>query len=290
MRIACIADLGCLLGEGPVWDVQTSALWWVDIKAPAIHRLDPATGRLDRWPAPEVVGALALRRDGGLVLAVRSGFVFYDPDSGVLVPVASPEADMPGNRMNDAKCDPLGRFWAGTMDDAEKAPTGQLYRLGAERAVKRFHAGFVVANGLGWSGDARTFYFTDSTERTLWAYDFDLAAGELGRRRLFAQASPDHGHPDGLCVDADDHVWSAHWNGGRLTRYRPDGAVDRTVELPVPLVTSCCFGGPNLDVLYVTTATIGMTPAARAAHPQAGGVFAIEGLGVHGRPMHRYAG
>lgn len=289
-EVRCVVDAGCLLGEGPVWDMETHALWWVDIKAPAIHRFRPDKATHHTWPAPAPVGALALRRKGGLLLALKSGLAFYDPDKGSLRTVAAPEADTPGNRMNDGKCDPLGRFWAGTMHDAETAPTGHLYRLDPDHSVARFEIGFVVTNGMGWSGDGRTFYFTDSAQRTIWAYDFDMASGTLGERRVFACVPDAHGYPDGLTVDAEDHVWSCHWDGARVTRYRPDGSVERSVDIPAPRVTSCCFGGDKLDCLYVTTAVIGMDGEARQAFPHAGAVFAVKGLGVSGRPMARYAG
>jgi sugar lactone lactonase YvrE len=289
-EVRCLVDAHCLLGEGPVWDVETHSLWWVDIKAPAIHRLRQDKGKHHTWPAPAPVGALALRREGGLVLALKGGFAFYDPEHGSLRHVGDLPGHGQGDRMNDGKCDPRGRFWAGTMDDAEAQATGHLYRLDGDHHVTRFEAGFVVTNGLGWSGDGRTMYFTDSPERIIWAYDFDMDAGVPGERRLFAQVPETEGYPDGLCVDAEDHVWSCHWDGARVTRYRPDGSVQRQVAIPAPRVTSCCFGGERLDTLYVTTATIGMDAAARTAAPHAGAVFAVKGLGVAGRPMPRYAG
>jgi sugar lactone lactonase YvrE len=290
VEIRCIADTRCILGEGPVWDTESGVLWWVDIKAPAIYRCNPRKQSRDRWAAPERIGSLAVRRDGGLLLALKSGFALYDPDKGRLAHLGAPEADLPGNRMNDGKCDPLGRFWAATMDDAESAATGHLYRLDPDHRVTRFDSGFVVPNGLGWSGDGRTMYFTDSVGRTIWAYDFNMAAGRPGARRIFARVPDEDGYPDGLCVDDEDCIWSAHWAGGRVTRYRPDGAIDRVVSLPVPLATSCCFGGAELNVLYVTSASIGLDDAARAEAPLSGGVFAIKGLGVRGLPSSRFGG
>lgn len=290
VEVRCVVEAGCILGEGPVWDERTGRLWWVDIKAPAIHRFNPAKRAHDRWAAPEPVGALAIRRDGGLLLALRSGFAFYDPDHGRMAHLASPEADVPGNRMNDGKCDVLGRFWVGTMDDAVIEPTGHLYRLDPDHRVTRFEAGFVVTNGMAWSRDGRRLYFTDTVAGAIWAYDFDMGEGRPGARRLFAQVPEADGRPDGACVDAEDHLWSAHWGGSRVTRYRPDGSIDRVVEIPAPQVTSCCFGGSGLDVLYVTTAHQGMDAAQRAAHPRSGDLFAVKGLGVRGVPMPRFAG
>ncbi len=284
VTIECIAAAGCLLGEGPVWDGRNGRLYWVDIKKPAVHALDPATGECRRWPMPDEIGAIGLCRDGGLVAALRRGFAFVDLPQGEVRWIADLEADVPGNRFNDGKVDPLGRFWAGSMDDAERAPSGHLYRLDPDLSVTRFPAGFVVTNGIDWSHDGRTFYFVDSAARRILAYDFDMASGTPEAARLFARLGETQGYPDGLTLDADDHVWSAHWGGGRLTRYSPDGSVDRVITMPVPLCTSCCFGGKNLDILFVTSASIGLGAAALAAAPLSGGVFAIEGLGVRGRP------
>ena len=286
MDITCVAPVGCVLGEGPVWDGAAGRLYWVDIKNPAVHALEPATGALRRWPMPAPIGTIGLRARGGLVAALKSGFAFVDLDSGIVTPIIDPEADRPGNRFNDGHVDARGRFWAGSMDDGEGKPTGDLYRLDADLSVTRFAAGFVVTNGIEWSADGRTLYFVDSGQRVIYADAFDMAAGQPGARRVFARLTADQGYPDGLTVDAEDHVWGAHWDGARLTRYRPDGTVERVIPMPVPRVTSCCFGGPDLDILYVTTASIGLSPVPALA----GGVFAITGLGVRGRPAPRFAG
>ena len=290
MKINCVADTKCVLGEGPVWDERAQKLYWVDIKAPAVWRFDPKTGERENWPMPHRVGAVALREQGDLVAAVKPGFAFIDLAANKLELVAQPEAGTPGNRFNDGACDAKGRFWAGTMDDAETAPSGHLYRLNADRSVARFEAGFVITNGIRWSNDGTRMYFVDSAKRTILVYDFDLANGEPGARRVFAQLGEADGWPDGLCVDAEDHVWGAHWGAGRITRYRPDGTKERALEIPAPNVTSCSFGGAGLDTLYVTTARIGLDEAALQRAPLAGGVFAVTGLGVAGRRAFRFAG
>jgi sugar lactone lactonase YvrE len=290
MKLACVADTKCVLGEGPVWDEREGVLYWVDIKAPAIWRLDPKTGERKSWPLQHRVGAIALREKGGIVAALKPGFAFVDLDTNTIDVVAQPEANIPDNRMNDGACDAKGRFWAGSMDDTEQSPTGHLYRLNPDRSLARFEAGFVVTNGIRWSNDGTRMYFVDSAGRTIWVYDFDMAKGEPGARRVFARLSEHEGYPDGLCVDAEDHVWGAHWAGARITRYRPDGTKERVIEIPAPNVTSCCFGGQNLDTLYVTSARIGASEEALARMPETGGVFAVTGLGVKGRPSPRFAG
>ena len=176
------------------------------------------------------------------------------------------------------------------MHDPEQDPSGHLYRLDPDLGVQQFPMSFVVTNGPAWSGDGGVFYFTDSADRRIWAFDFDMAAGRPGERRPFVQVPPEEGHPDGQCVDAEDHLWTAHWNGGRVTRYRPDGSVERVIEIPAPLVTSCCFGGEDLATLYVTTARVGLKETALRAAPLSGGLFAVTGLGVRGRLSERFAG
>jgi sugar lactone lactonase YvrE len=286
MDIACIAPVACVLGEGPVWDGAAQRLYWVDIKNPAVHALVPATGAQRRWPMPAPIGAIGLRARGGLVAALKTGFAFVALDGGTVTPIVDPEADRPGNRFNDGHVDARGRFWAGSMDDGEGRPTGDLYRLDADLTVTRFAAGFAVTNGIEWSTDGTTLYFVDSGQRTIYADAFDMAAGRPGARRVFARLTPEQGYPDGLTVDEEDHVWGAHWDGARITRYRPDGTIARVIPMPVPRPTSCCFGGPDLDTLYVTSAAIGLD----GSTPLSGGVFAITGLGVRGRPAPRFAG
>jgi sugar lactone lactonase YvrE len=290
VRIECIAPIGCVLGEGPVWDARAGRLLWVDIKDPAVFAFDPASREIKRWAMPARLGAIGLRERGGLVGAFKNGFAFIDLDTGAVTPIADPEAHLPGNRFNDGKVDPLGRFWAGSMDDSEQAPSGHLYRLDPDRLIERFEISFVCTNGIDWSGDGRTLYFVDTVGRIIYAWDFNMAEGRLGERRVFARVPADQGYPDGLAVDAEDHVWGAHWDGARITRYRPDGTIERVVALPVPRGTSCCFGGPDLATLYVTSASIGLDEAARRAAPLSGGVFAITGLGVRGRAPGRFRG
>ena len=239
---------------------------------------------------PEPLGAIGLRTKGGLVGAFRSGFSYINLDTGAVTPVGDVTAHPPGNRFNDGHVDPRGRFWAGTMDDEERAPTGHLYRLDPDGHVERFDTGFVVTNGIEWSSDRRTLYFVKSAQRRIWAYDFDMEKGRPRDRRLFAELDAGSGYPDGLTIDADDHVWSAHWDGGRVTRYRPDGSVERVVSLPVPRTTSCCFGGPDLATLFVTSATIGLDADARDRAPLSGGVLAVTGLDVRGRLPHQFLG
>jgi sugar lactone lactonase YvrE len=287
--VRCVLPAGARLGEGALWDVAEQALYWVDIKGRSVHRFDPITGDDRRWPVPEDVGSLALRAQGGLVLALRSGFHFFDPASGVLTLVAAPEPERRDNRFNDGKPDRQGRFWAGSMHDPEAEPTGALYRLDADRSWQRLLDGIVCSNALCWSPDGRTMYHADTPTRTVWAWDADPASGAVANRRVFVRVPEGDGVPDGATVDAEGFVWLAHWDGWRVTRYDPAGRVARVVRLPVQRPTCPAFGGPDLDVLYVTSATIGLTDTARARQPWAGGLLAAK-PGVRGLPEVRFAG
>jgi L-arabinonolactonase len=288
-EITCVLRASALLGESPLWDASDRALYWVDIKRGEVHRLDPATGQDARWSTPEEVGSAAVRAAGGLVVALRSGFHFLDPETGRVVSVARPEPDRRENRSNDGKPDRRGRFWAGSMHDPETAPTGALYRLDPDLSCHRMVDGVVCSNALCWSADGRIMYHGDTAARTVWAWDSDPGSGEIANRRVFVRLGQDEGAPDGATVDADGFVWLAHWDGWRLSRFDPTGRVERVIRLPVQRPTCPAFGGPDLDVLYVTSATVGLTPADLHRQPWAGGILALD-PGVRGLAEARFPG
>lgn len=277
------------LGESPVWSVDEGVLYWVDVRAPEIHCFDPASGEHRKWDMPAQVGSIGLAQGGRLIAALRSGFHFFDPASGKLVPILDPEANKPETRLNDGKVDRAGRFWCGSMADPDRAPVGVLYRLEASGACVATEDGITIPNALCWSPDDRVMYFADSLERVIRVYDFDAAAGTMSNRRVFAEVAAADGVPDGATVDAEGYLWSAHMRGGRVTRYAPDGRIDRVITLPCENATSCCFGGPDLDVLYITTARQRLTDDELANQPLAGSLFAAK-VGVKGLPEPRFAG
>jgi sugar lactone lactonase YvrE len=287
--VRCVVPAGAVLGEGALWDVAEQALYWVDIKGRRVHRYDPRRDQDQQWPVAEDVGSLAVRAGGGLVLALRSGFHFFDPQTGRTTPAVEPEPERVENRFNDGKTDRQGRFWAGSMHNPETRPTGGLYRLDADLSCRRLIDGITVSNALCWSPDGRTMYHADTTRRTVWAWDSDPDAGEIANRRVFVTLSGDDGNPDGATVDAEGFVWLAHWDGWQLTRHDPTGRTERVVRLPVQRPTCPAFGGPDLAVLYVTSAAIGLSPEALAAQPCAGGLLALD-PGVRGVPEARFRG
>ena len=287
VAIRLAVDAKNKLGEVPVWDVAEQALYWVDIEGKKLFRRDEASGAVRDWTFAERIGSFALRQAGGLVCAFASGFAFFDPDGGAVEWIARPEAMIARNRFNDGKCDRAGRCWAGSMDDLMSEHTGSLFRLDPDRGVHRMDGAIGCSNSLAWSPDDRVFYFADSQDRTIFAYDYDAASGAIVNKRVFAVS--DIGVPDGSTVDAEGYLWNANWDGWRLVRYAPDGRVDRVIELPVQKPTSCMFGGPDLATLYVTSAIWDLGGPALAAQPWAGGLLALD-VGVRGLPETRFAG
>ncbi|HTO83626.1 MAG TPA: SMP-30/gluconolactonase/LRE family protein [Methylomirabilota bacterium] len=288
-EVDCLHPGEHILGESPVWSVAESALYWVDIQAPAIHRLRPVSGGIKTWTLPEQVGSIALRNRGGLLAATKSGFHFFDPATGRLRQIADPERHLPENRFNDGRCDRAGRFWAGTMNESSHARVGALYCLEPNLTMRKVEAGVSVPNSLAWSTDDRVMYFADSARRRIWAYDFDLAQGVIWNQRVFVDAADHPGVPDGSTVDAEGCLWNAEHGGSRVCRYTPDGRLDRAIELPVTQPTCCMFGGPRLDTLYITTAREGLGPEQLAKQPLAGAVFALN-PGITGLPEPGFAG
>lgn len=284
IEIRCVVDAGATVGEGPLWDWRENALWWVDIPSGEIFRHDPATGQNRIFQFGEPVGCLALRAGGGLVLAAKSGFHLFDPWSGAREAIYDPEIDRPGNRFNDGATDRQGRFWAGTMKDdgGPPAPDGAFYRLDSNRYCQTAFTGFYTTNGLAFSPDGRRMYFADTNRdvQTIWVCDYDPDEGVARNQRVFFDARQVAGRPDGGTVDADGFYWMAGVSGWQVLRIAPDGRIDRIVEMPVERPSKPMWGGPRLETLYVTSIGSGLTPG--SDQPQAGGLFAIEGLGTCG--------
>jgi sugar lactone lactonase YvrE len=288
MQVRRIGDTIDILGEGPVWDVQEQAFYWLDIRGCLVRRYDWSSGRTQSWTLPEMVGSLAIRERGGLLLAMRSSIAFFDPATGALERVAAPEAGRENMRFNDGKCDRQGRFWSGTMNDLVREPSGTLYRLDPQRGCVAQFNGLRTPNSLAWSPDGRIMYFADSRSQVIHAYPYEPATGELGAPRVFHTVEPP-AIPDGATVDAAGFVWSALYGGSRVVRIAPNGRVDRTIELPVEQPTSCQFAGPDLDVLFITTARQRLTQEQLAQQPLAGALLAAD-VGVRGLPETRYRG
>lgn len=283
-ELRCISNAKPLLGEGPVWMPKEKKILWVDMLGPALHQTDVATGEISSVQLDEITSVVVCQKAGGYVCATESGIYSLDLDSRSKTLLASPEKGIAGNRFNDGKCDANGRFWAGTMAIDASPEKGSLYCLDTDHSVRVVEGGIQVSNGLGWSPDNKTFYFTDSGKRTIFAYDFDLERGEVSNKRVFVEIVDGVARPDGLAVDIDGCVWSAHWDGWRVVRYTPDGTIDRVVELPVPKPTSCAFGGDDNKTLFITSARIRLSAIQIEEAPLSGGLFALQ-TGVEGVPV-----
>lgn len=320
-------DLACaahrdVLGECPVWDAVRGVLWWIDIRAPGLRCLRPAApaegsggstialaqGQIRSWPLPHLVGSIALTDDpqGRLLMALGQHLVLFDPDlevpthdrpqippvgqrTGPFETLAEVAFTNPQHRFNDGRCDPAGRFWVGTMNNITRGPEGRMFRLDASQGLVEFPElapGLRIPNSLAFSPDGRTLYFADSLDHAIRAIDYDAASGTPGSSRPFASITAP-AFPDGSTVDAEGGLWNTHFHGGCLVRHRPDGTVDRVIELPVRRPTCCAFGGPGLRTLYVTTTCQHMSDGERAAEPLAGALLALD-VGHHGLPEPRF--
>jgi L-arabinonolactonase len=272
-------DARATLGEGPVWDASRGVLWWVDIKQRTLHSFRPDLGGLSgapagQWSLSGQVGCLGLWGADRLIIALEDSIYGFDPATATLARHGTLAPEAGATRFNDGKVDPTGRFWAGTLDDTTYPATGALYSIEAGGQHKRRLSGICCSNGIGWAPDGRTMYFTDSMRRVIRAFDFSPETGAITRQRDFAHI-PAPAVPDGLAVDAEGCVWSALWDGSAIARFAPDGRQIAGVPMPVPRPTSCAFGGADMRTLFITSASIDLTPAQRDESPASGGLFAM---------------
>ena len=292
MDITCVVDARAELGEATIWDPKAGVLWWIDIWNKLIHRYDPKTGKDDTWSSPEFLGCIGLREKGGLVVTMVSGFYFFDPATGRFDAIADPEAHLADTRFNDGKPDRQGRFWAGTLFEAPGRKVefiGSLYRMDIDLSVHRMIEGVGCCNGLAWSPDSKTMYFSDSHTPIVRAYDFDAATGDIANHRTFVDFSDFGGIADGATVDADGCYWVTIPFKGRVDQYDPKGKLVQTITLPTDLPTCCEFGGDNLDILYVTTAVLRRPAEHFKGQTNPGGLFAID-VGAKGLALPAFKG
>lgn len=293
--ISCVSGFGSDLGESLHWDASPGLLYWIDAWKSVVHAHDPLTGTfhqtdfsaaLDGRP----IGSVASMEGGGLIAAVKGGFYRLVPGTGEAVLLAKAEQDGPAtNRLNDGKADRKGRFWSASINTDRQTASGRLWRFDGGDIPRLMESGFVSGNGIAWSPDNRTMYLADSFARLVLQYDFDFETGEIANRRPFIDARS-LGVPDGATVDADGCYWTALFEAGSVGQFDPDGRLIRRISLPATYVTMCSFGGADLDTLYVTSATRFYSADWRSTEPQAGHLFAIEGLGVRGLAEAKFRG
>lgn len=284
MIVETVGEIEAQWGEGPIW--VGDRLCFVDIEGQDVHRIDPSTGALETWPVGERVGCVVPRRSGGFVIAGDYGFSFLDPESGKKTSIIDPEPDKkPDNRFNDGKCDPAGRFWAGTISTVKKTGDASLYCLEPSLCVSVKIPGVTNSNGIGWSRDGMRMFYIDTPTKTVNSFDFDVESGSISNGRVLVDTSSLPGSPDGMALDADDNLWVAFCRGSSVVQFNgTTGKEIRRLEIPVTGVTACAFGGRDLRTLFVTT---GRFP--NVDEPLAGRLFAVE-LDVLGARPHEFAG
>jgi sugar lactone lactonase YvrE/DNA-binding IclR family transcriptional regulator len=290
VAVRCVTRTGALLGEGPMWSPRDNALYWVDILTPSVHSYSATDGSSTETPIGAMASVVIPKATGGLLLATPGGLMTFDAVDKRMTLLTHPEAERSGNRYNDGKCDRRGRLWISSMDMSTAVNRGNLFRVEADGSWKKMDSGFTVPNGLGWSPDSTRMYFTDSFRRTIYVYDFDLLTGTISNRRPLISFEEVDGKPDGLTVDADGCLWVAAWDAWHIARFSPDGRKMQRIRMPVSRPTSCCFGGTNLETLFVTSASVRLGAQALAEAPLSGSLFALEVPGVRGLPEATFAG
>lgn len=278
------------LAECPVWDERENLLYWVDILSGQLYRYDPVQKENTGFEIGEHIGSFALREENGAVLALKSGFAFYDFDAGKITHLSDPEAHLPNHRFNDGKCDPKGRFWAGTLSYQQQQGVGSLYVLNPNLSIDLKLRKLTIPNGMAWDTEKQVFYFIDSPDSTIYSFDYDEKTGEITNRSVVLKIDHPEALPDGMTIDDEGKLWTALYNGYKVIRIDPKtGEILYEIMLPVPQVTSCVFGGEKLNELYITTAREHMTEEQVEEFPLSGSIFKTE-LPFNGTRGTRFAG
>lgn len=275
-------DVRDTLGEGALWSERDNAFYWVDILAPALNRLSLTDNTVTRWDMPARLGWVALRAEGGLIGGFQDGVANITLDPLTISERNDPEPHLPGNRMNDGKADRHGAIWCGTMDMAEEEVTGSLYRLAPSCEWQVIDTDYTVPNGPAFSPCGKWMYHADSGRRVIYRFAVDETGAQ--DREEFIRFSEEDGYPDGMTTDAEGYLWTAHWDGGKISRFAPDGTRERSIELPAKRITNIAFAGEKLDRMFVTSAATGLPDSEFD-----GALFEVES-GVTGNPAGIYLG
>jgi sugar lactone lactonase YvrE len=287
--LECVLDVKASLGECPVWSADEQLLYWVDINAPSLNRFDPLSGRNTAWAMPTSIGCFALRQEGGFIAALRNGFWLVDNNGKLDKRICEAPYDPAHHRFNDGRADPRGRFWAGSMNEKRDAASAKLYRLDPDFKLTAMIPDITISNGLAFSPDARLLYHADTPVRTIYAWDFDAATGDIANRRILARFERETDRPDGGAIDREGCYWSAFYRGGKIVRLSPRGEILAEFAVPAMCPTMCAFGGPDLKTLFVTSARQHREPEELERLPQSGGIFAMR-VSVPGLPEPKFAG
>lgn len=283
-------EIDATLGEGPIWDETKKVLYWVDIMSGRFFIYNPNSNNNSTFEIGEHIGAIAFREKGGLVMAIKTGFAFFDPSNKKITKIADPESHLPNNRFNDGKCGPGGRFWAGTMAYDSTEGAGSLYCLNPDLSVDLKLSNISCSNGLAWNQDQDKFFYIDTPTGNIYSFDYREGTGEISNQNVIKNIDKNDGYPDGMTIDEEDYLWIALYGGSKIIRIHPEsGETVFEVHLPVPKVTSCTFGGSNLDELYITTCRENMSKAELQQAPLSGSLFKAK-LACRGLPTFRFLG
>lgn len=283
-----VLDAKAALGEGPHWDSNEKIIYWVDILGMKLHAFDPVTSENRTFQLDQYIGAAVPGQEGQFILALQNGIYQFDLSTEKLILLVNPESDKPNNRFNDGKCDAHGRFYVGTMDIDAKDQRGSFYRLGIDGQIHKMLSSVTISNGLAWSPDRTNMYHIDTPTGEVSIFDYDEKTGDISNKQLCVRIPEEMGSPDGMTIDSEGMIWVAHWGGSRVTRWDPHAGnwVDEVI-VPAKNVTSCVFGGENLDELYITTARQGMSEEELMEYPFSGGLFKVK-TNVRGLPGYNY--
>lgn len=290
LNIEIVGSKISLLGEGPVWDAKNGIIYWIDILNGQLHSHHPKTNKQASIALNQNIGSFALSEHGKIIAALKEGIYWVDKTSGQKELIIAPEKHLPNNRFNDGKCDPVGRFWAGTMSLTEEKEAGSLYCIQKNKQTgliesKKMIADLTISNGIAWSRDGKTFYFIDTPTYEIVAYDYELSKGSIENKKIIVHVDAADGFPDGMTMDAEGMLWVAHWGGWQVTRWNPlTGKKLSSIKLPAAKITSCTFGGADLTDLYISSARVGLTDAELAQQPLAGSLFVVKNCGYKGLP------
>lgn len=274
-----------ILAEGPVWDANKNTICWIDILGKNIHEFSTEVKQHRKIPVDDLIGNIVLCQDGNYLAGLQKGIVQINRLTGENKLICQPEKHLPENRFNDGKCDPAGRYWAGTMPVTEDSATGSLYMFQKDLTFEKKIKGVTISNGLAWSPDQKTLYFIDSPTLKVVAFDYDNITGEISNRRIAISIEEKEGFPDGMTIDTEGKLWIAHWDGWQVARWDPQtGKKLLSIRLPVARVSSCTFGGTDLGDLYITSARARLTELELQKQPMAGSLFVIKNTGYKGMP------
>jgi sugar lactone lactonase YvrE len=282
MKLEIISNHKCQLGEGPVWDAQSHSIYWIDILKGELHQYDFKKNKHCIFSINEMIGCFALCKNGQLIIVTQSGFCFLEKETGQIKKVNDPESNLPNNRFNDGKCDPIGRFWAGTMSINEEPNMGSLYVFDNKTVEKKIE-NVTISNGIAWGLDHKKMYYIDTPTFEVVAYDYEKETGNISNKQIALKIKEEDGYPDGMTIDTEGMLWIAHWGGWQVTRWNPQtGEKIMSIKLPVSKVTSCTFGGENLSDLFITSASVGLSAEDLVQQPLAGALFIIRNCGFQG--------